>query len=388
MHKFLPVLLGVLFGMSVSAQTVPGGNRHKVAVFAPLYLDSAYTADAQYKHGNSFPRYIIPGLEFYQGVQLALDSMQMEGIPLEVFVYDTKSKTKSLSSILADLPPVELIIGAVGADELPLIANKGLQQKIPVISCSYPNDAGITENPYLVILNSTLSTHIRDLYKVLQKNHALHNLVYFQRKSQQDGWLKNMFTNMATTATGTPLKIEFVELGAGFGFDEVFAKLDSNAHNICIAGSMDEAFNRQLAATLAPYSKSYGIKLYGMPTWDGYRDLNKPEYKDLEISYTSPLYSPRTDKVSNAITDLYRRKFYSRPSDMVFWGYGATWRFCHLLLEYGPDIASNLSVDRFELFTDLDIQPVLNPQSQTLDYFENQKVFLITKQNGVIISAK
>ncbi|HRO71687.1 MAG TPA: hypothetical protein PK951_14955, partial [Chitinophagaceae bacterium] len=62
----------------------------KIAVFAPLYLDSAFDVNNEYRYAkNNFPKFINSGLEFYEGVQLALDSLNQEGVELEVFVYDT-----------------------------------------------------------------------------------------------------------------------------------------------------------------------------------------------------------------------------------------------------------------------------------------------------------
>ncbi|HEY8971191.1 MAG TPA: hypothetical protein VIM64_18935, partial [Puia sp.] len=51
-------------------------GRHKLAIFLPLYLDSAFDASNNYRYDKSFPKFINPGLEFYEGVQLALDSLQ------------------------------------------------------------------------------------------------------------------------------------------------------------------------------------------------------------------------------------------------------------------------------------------------------------------------
>src|SRR3712207_2634194 len=70
--------------------------RHKVALFTPLYLDSVFDASGGYRHDNSFPGYLVPGLEFYQGAQLAIDSLQKRGAPLEVFIYDSRSRRSSL----------------------------------------------------------------------------------------------------------------------------------------------------------------------------------------------------------------------------------------------------------------------------------------------------
>ncbi|MCK7557351.1 hypothetical protein MKQ70_21030 [Chitinophaga sedimenti] len=46
---------------------------YNVAVFAPLYPDSVFATSTDIP-GRTMPRYVLPGLEFYEGVQLALDS--------------------------------------------------------------------------------------------------------------------------------------------------------------------------------------------------------------------------------------------------------------------------------------------------------------------------
>ena len=66
-------------------------SKQKIAVFAPLYLDSAFDATNSYRYDKNFPKFINPGLEFYEGVQFALDSLNKENAQLEVFVFDTRS---------------------------------------------------------------------------------------------------------------------------------------------------------------------------------------------------------------------------------------------------------------------------------------------------------
>ena len=75
-------------------------TKHKIAIFAPLYLDSAFDDLNNYRYEKQFPKFINPGLEFYEGAQLALDSLARESTPLEVFIYDTRSQKESLSQQL------------------------------------------------------------------------------------------------------------------------------------------------------------------------------------------------------------------------------------------------------------------------------------------------
>jgi hypothetical protein len=47
-----------------------------------------------YKLGKAnLPRYILPGLDFYNGMMMAVDSLNKEQAPVEVLFYDSKSRT-------------------------------------------------------------------------------------------------------------------------------------------------------------------------------------------------------------------------------------------------------------------------------------------------------
>ena len=96
---FAFVFFGALPFSKSSAQTV----KHKIAIFSPLYLDSAFDDLNNYRYEKQFPKFINPGLEFYEGVQLALDSLAKEGTQLEVFIYDTRSGKESLEQQLSKL---------------------------------------------------------------------------------------------------------------------------------------------------------------------------------------------------------------------------------------------------------------------------------------------
>ena len=47
--------------------------------------------------------------------------------------------------------------------------------------------------------------------------------------------------------------------------------MDSNSKTVILIGSLDENFGKAICAKLAPFSKSYPMKVLGMPTWDAVR---------------------------------------------------------------------------------------------------------------------
>jgi hypothetical protein len=62
------------------AQTTDS-TRYHIAVFLPLYLDSAFDASGNYRFEQNFPKYLNPGLEFYEGLELAMDSLHKKPLP-------------------------------------------------------------------------------------------------------------------------------------------------------------------------------------------------------------------------------------------------------------------------------------------------------------------
>src|SRR6185369_15894251 len=285
--RYLTLLAFVFFGALLSSELSAQTAKHKIAIFSPLYLDSAFDDLNNYRYEKQFPKFINPGLEFYEGVQLALDSLAREGTQLEVFIYDTRSEKESLTQQLSKLDSsIELILAYANPQESWNIANAAKAKKIPYINVNLPNDAGITDNPYFVMLNSTLQTHIGLLYKYLQKNYALSPIIMFRKKGQMEDVIKSLFDEAGKNTQSVALKIKYVDLVDSFTVDQLMAKLDSNVHTVCIAGSLDENFGRRLSQQLASIARSYPLTVVGMPTFDNLtRDFTLPQYKGLEIVY-------------------------------------------------------------------------------------------------------
>lgn len=358
----------------------PDTSRVQLAIFAPFYLDSAFDASNNYRYDKNFPKFLSAGLEFYEGAQMALDTMAKEHVSLDVRIYDTRG---SLQQVLNDsLSHVGLIIGEVSnTTELQELATAAAKRGVPFIDANYPNDGGITNNPSLVILNSTLRSHCEGIYRYVQRNYATKSLVYFGKNGAQEDRLKGYFTDLDKKTAGVPLKIKYVTLDDNFSVADVAARLDSMTLTVCIAGSLDDVFGARLCQVLAGL-KSYQTKIIGMPTWDS-QDWTKPEFGGEEIVYTTPFYINPVDTLVKSLVQVFKSRFYSRPSDMFFRGYETVYRFGHLLVLHGKDLSGSIGEKKFKVFNDFEITPVfLNRQTMTLDYFENKKLYFIKNLDG------
>ena len=377
----------ILLQQTGKAQSGMDSGKHHIAIFLPLYLDSAFDGANNYRFDKSFPKFLNPGLEFYEGVRLALDSLQSEKVKLDVKIYDTRSISQGTAQVLQspDFQQTELIIGYVAPNELRLLAEAALRKNIPFVNVNFPNDGGITNNPDFVILNSTLKTHCESIYKFLQRNYGTSSIYVFRKKGSQDDRLKNYFLEIENNTASVPLKLKFITLEEPFDAKDLIPYLDSTRKTICVVSSLDENFGRNICFQLAALHKTYITKIFGMPTWDNITDFTQPEYTDQEIYYTTPFYINPADSLVINIQQNYKSKFYSRPSDMLFRGYETTYRFGKLLQLHGRSLSGSIGEKKFKVFCDFDIQPVfLNRQNMTLDYFENKKLYFIKKVNGSI----
>ena len=289
---------------------------------------------------------------------------------------------------------MQLIIGYVNVTELRTLANTAKNHEIPFINVNFPNDGGITNNPEFVILNSTLHAHCEALYKFIQRNWATSNIFYVRRISQEDDRLRSYFTEIDKTTASVPLRMKYMNVDNNQDLGQMIAAMDSNSKNVILIGSLDENFGKSICAKLAPYSKSYPMKILGMPTWDAVSDFNAPAYTDLEIYYTTPFYINPADSLVMSIQQYYKNRFYSRPSDMVYRGYETTLHFGQLLEANKGRLDGSIGERKFRVFNDFDIQPVFTNKGNgtqpgaaiTLQYLENKKLYFIKKVNGNVVA--
>lgn len=382
MKQLLLVLAFVATGLFALSQEAV--KKYRVGIFASLYLDSSFTGST-YKFTNQMPKHILPGLDFVQGALMAVDSVNSNQ-PLEVLVYDLRSANQSLDKLRSrnTFDSLDLMIGSVSGAEYRTLADLALLKNIPFVSATFPNDGGVTNNPFTIIVNSTLPAHCEAIYNFIMRSNPTANLVYLRRKGTQEDRLASYFAKYNKGSNGsTLLKWKTLNLNDNFTQTDLIPQLDSLKTNVLICGSLDEAFGLNLVNVAQKIHKTYPMELVGMPTWDGMKDLTKPEYKDLSLFYTATFFNTGTVAATNftkGFTDLT----YGRPSDVAYRGYELTRFFVHLLLRYDTQLMQHLNERTYRSFTEFDFRPVLNSTSGKPDYFENKRIYILKRSNNLV----
>jgi hypothetical protein len=383
---FILTFASIFFVQKTEAQK-DSASHLRIAVLAPLYLDSAFD-DYDYKLGNlNIPKYFLPGLEFYNGVMMALDSLQKEGADLEMWVYDTKKKDQSADSLVKEIALLHfsLIIASFSnTAEQKIFSEFSLTNNIPLISATYPNDAYVKGNPFFVMINSSLKTHVENIYTFVQRNYPVAKYIFITRNGSLEEKIQKMFAE-CRKKTYT-LNYKTIELTDDLNYNQILPLLDSTKVNVIICGSANETFGTNLLKAI-DQSATFPLTVVGMPTWDGLKELSALENENLDIIYSTPYNYPKSNKTIETLTSEYKTKFNGRPADMFFKGYEIMYRFSRLLGKYHNEVLNNLADTSFRISNNFMFQPVKQDSSSPVpDYIENKKIYFIHLSMGRIIS--
>jgi hypothetical protein len=359
---------------------------YKVGVFLPLYLDSAYAETGLYRYGKGFPRQSLPGLEFYLGTELAIDSLRAERSErVDVRVYDIRSRDGQLS-ILSKMPVIDsldLIIGQVAGTEYLQLARIAREKDIPFVSATYPNDGGIKSSPKVFLANAKLNTHLLAMFNHILADYNGRNIIWLRRSNPADDRVADVFKQL-NAEKGNGLKFRTQMVPDTFSERHILPLIDSNKQNLIIAGSLDERFAIRLGNNCLRIPTAYPLHLVGMPTWEGITELRTSVFHPLSMEYSATLYRPKLDSWRARMEDLYRKRTFSKPSDLVYRGFQTTYHFVGLLMKYGKEgIRGQINDRSVKNVSDFDFQPVRWSRTGELpDYHENKRIYIVKRQYG------
>ncbi len=383
MRKLLLAILLLATGFISFAQT-DTGKIYRVGVFANLYLDSSFNGGT-YKYNNQMPRHILPGLDFVQGALIGIDSIKT-GKKMEVRIFDLRSVSQSITRLKMDrsFDSLDLMIASAAGNEYKQIADIALQKNIPFVSATYPNDGGVTNNPFTIIANPTLPVHCEAIYNFIMRSNPTANIIYVRKKGQQEDRLANYFDGYNKSGTGNQLlKWKTIMLTDSFDIADISNSIDSEKTNLIICGSLDERFGLKVATAANTLKKEFDMEVIGMPTWDAIKDITKQEFHELPIYYSTAFYNTGTVKWSS-FTKTFAGITNGRPSDIAYKGYEISWYFINLLLKHDEKMIQNINDKSYRSFTEYEFKPVISTTTGKPDYFENKRIYILKRSSGLV----
>jgi hypothetical protein len=355
-------------------------ERYKVAIITPMFLDSVELEPTLTK----IPKFMMPGLDFFKGIQIAADTLKQLGFKLDIYVHDSRSDSLNVNELIRSgtLDSMDFIIGNASVFDLKLLAEFGLEKKINFISAVSPADAGQEVNPYFTILQPRLVSHIEKLHKSISAKYPEDNVVFIHRNSVAERNALMYFKNDIVH----PLPARFKEME--LKTDEVDIRqllnvIDSLHGTTIMLGIIDPAAAVKNLRLLLPYAKQYGIKVYCMPTMESIKSLGRPdEFPMMPVYYTTSYMIDKITPSSLYINREYKKHMGGYPSDVVYKGFESLYFFSNLMRKYGVPFNEHIGESAYSFITPYKIVPV--KEKGNIKFYENKYLYLVRFENGIM----
>lgn len=294
----------------------------------------------KYDFQTEIPARSLRAVEFYEGIKIALDSLEKEGVKLKVNVYDSKRNSQTVEDILkkAELAESDLIIGPIGTSSLKIVAEFAKRYQIPLASPFNYNPDIPKDNHFYMQLNPSYKVHSRYIaYFLNQKLEIPKNLRvpltkvnYLIVGSQVDtGRIKDLQEAYQIEMNDEEAKLDqFVAEGKEISIESIKKHFKKEALNVVIVPSYRaESFVlgtlRELHSMVdrVESQNSFQFLVIGMPQWKYYERMNFEYYENLRLHITDSYFVNEENSDVQKFKKGYRQLYGIAPREFAYVGF-------------------------------------------------------------------
>jgi hypothetical protein len=327
-------------------------SRYRVEVLSPMYLDEIAAGAKPGK--NKIPDKAIPGLAFYEGLQIAADSLKKAGFNIDIYIHDATSATESAGALAASgrLDTADLIIGAVQVADIPTLAELAKKKRVNFISALSPSDGGVKENPYFTMLEPSLKSHCEYIARDISQKYTGRKATILHRDLAAAD--ENAYKYLANAAA----KLNYNQLLCNGlpGKDSLHPLFDGGGTNILIVPVLDIAFADSLLHDISANFPEMRFEVYGMPSWYNAAFVDLNNMPNVSINITYPFNFQTSPQLVKYIARTCKEDFGQKATELVLRGYEAMFWYANLLKQYGTIFNEHYNDVTAAPFTKFDVK--------------------------------
>ncbi len=353
-------------------------ERYRIDVLAPLYMDELVKGNAT-TFRNKVPVKALAGISFYEGVKLAVDTIDKSQHKIDVYVHDITASRTSVTQLIQNktLASSDLLIGVVTSSDVTALANFAQKKQINFISVLSPSDGGISNNPYFTLLQPTLHTHCDKIRISARKKFPRSRLFLYRRSTTEVD--ETAYRLITADEEKRYEVITCDKLPSPARLRQLF---DSTETNVIIMPVLDTDYAGSLLEQLKDVFPEYRFEVFGMPSWNNRAFLKRTEeFINIAFSFTTPFYFDHTTASGRALSERYGKTYGGIPNEWVFRGYETFLWYAGLLSKFGTIFNPRMNDYNTAIYTKYDIRPARDERNDLL-YNENRHLYLYRYQAG------
>lgn len=320
---------------------------YDVALVLPLYLMNndkiQRSIDPSVDKTMVYPR-SVPGFDFYHGAMLAIDSLEKQGLSVNVHVFDVSSdSTAKIALNNPKLKGVQLIIGPFHGKHVASFAKFAKEHQIALISPVSKSSKALLGNSFVSKVTPSNTTQVKALANYVIENHRNDNLVLVDSKKSKDALLLKVFRQTYDARmSGQVERYDSLKAYAAesHSIKAITAKFKADQLNVIVLPSRDLAYVSYfftLMAGLDDKYDDYQFRIYGLEDWISYDDVSMSYKHRYDLHVTSSTFMNYNDTVQtynfiNAYRNAYKGK---DPGKYSVLGFDVTYYYLFGMMLYG-----------------------------------------------------
>ena len=283
-------------------------------------------------------------LEFYEGVLLAVDSMQDKGMNIELDVFDVTNEQMVNSLLLLDeFRELNLIIGPVFTELQENVAAFAAKNHIPMISPLSQTGNFEQRNLYYFKVNPTREFQIEQTADYIADEFADKNFILLDVDETSSSPEAKLAQLSKAKLTAKPGKNRFHEYNIQEqGVNLIKPLLDGSEENVFIIPTDNEAQVSIAVTNLTALAENYNIVLMGTSLLTKLKSLQTENFHRTRLRYLSPYFVDYKKPLVRRFIGQYRELFSTEPSQFSFQGFDVSYYFLSALFRYGKDFRNCL----------------------------------------------
>ena len=352
--------------------------------------------------GKEIPAQSVRAVEFYEGVEIAFDSLRKEGVNFKVSVFDSKKDSAGIAEVIEKMNGNEwdLIIGPAHTDVLSELALYAKENNVPLVSPFNTNPEICEDNHYFIQVNPSYDIVAQHIVTIMTKakatNPGVRRYKYLIMGTSEDSLKMEQIQKAYSNNKNSDAEIlPKLITNEGSHAGTIMKYLDRGALNIIVvANDKNEQFIysclREISTMYDKVEKSKGFQLLvvGEPSWKYLERVNFEYYDNLRLHIPDYYFIDKEADKNKIFEEEFRKRFGIAPREFAYIGFDIMLYFGRLLKKYGTEFPDHFekenSTGRHTMFK---FVPVIKnnkmmdgeniSESKNIERFENNYLNII-----------
>ncbi len=303
---------------------------YKVALMLPLFLSGFDQIDAVHPDPKIFETSkSFRFLPYYEGVRMALDSLEKQGLKIKLYVYDVDKDTANTRQLLKnpEMTSMNLIFGLLYHSNFQIVASFAKKNRIPLVNPISERSELIAGNPFIIKVQPPKSSQFKQMAAYLSTACAGGQVLIIRNGQYND---HDAPDHLKKECMERNLNVMIVE-----GQEAAIGKYSKDKQNYVVVFSDSQTYILDLLRGLYSLRNDYNLTLLGLPDWTAIEGMENEYLVALKTHMMARSFVDYDNQKVKEFIARYQDIYKADPELLAFQGFDQAFYFLSALQAYG-----------------------------------------------------